>query len=338
MTRNTSFSIHTPNLQLFVDSTSLGDAKTCAQLYDYHIRQGYVPKSGTESVHLKWGLEYHAGLELYDRQRAQGLPHHRAQFDAVKYVILATWDFKLKRPWTGSEREPTKTRETLLRAVVWYTEQFKHDPLETLILSNGKPAVELSFRFDSGITTQTKVLKCEACDGVGCEICQGLGRVGESFILCGHLDKCVLLHGERATVDKKSTKGPLDDDFFVKFDLDNQMALYDAADQVVFPEPVEHIIIDGVQTGATFARFRRGFVTRSQARRDEWLRDLEYWLHQMELWAVSNHYPKNEKSCVRYGRKCEFFDVCRSDPHTRQLQLDNYFDKRMWNPLETREV
>ena len=39
-----------------------------------------------------------------------------------------------------------KTRFTLLRSVVWYLEQFENDPCETVILADGRPAVELSFR------------------------------------------------------------------------------------------------------------------------------------------------------------------------------------------------
>ena len=65
-------------------------------------------------------------------------------------------------------------RLTLLRSVVWYLDQFEHDSLETVILQDGKPAVELSFRFLTNYQAPT----------------------GEPFLLCGHFDRVALFNDE----------------------------------------------------------------------------------------------------------------------------------------------
>ena len=41
--------------------------------------------------------------------------------------------------------DTSRTKETLVRSVVWYLDEYKDDPLKTAMLPDGKPAVELSF-------------------------------------------------------------------------------------------------------------------------------------------------------------------------------------------------
>ncbi len=162
---NTSFSAQTPGL-----AVSLGlhvprrELKTCPRYYFYLNVLGFA--SRVESAHLVFGLEFHAALELYDRKKAEGLDHNACVLAAVRQALVKARNFKLKRPWASDE--PTKTRDTLIRSIVWYLDQFSEDPLATAILSNGKPAVELSFQID----------------GLGLE-----SSKGEEFKLCGHLDR-----------------------------------------------------------------------------------------------------------------------------------------------------
>jgi hypothetical protein len=312
---NTSFSTLLPNLQLAWDSVSRGAFKTCPRYYQYTIIKGYISKY--ENVHFIFGIGFHSALELYDRKRAEGLPHHEALLAATKYIIIYTWDFKRSRPWISDE--PTKTRETLIRAVIWYLIQFEDDPLETLILENGQPAVELTFHFNSNLNSCTD----------------------EPYILCGHLDRVVNWNSHIWIVDRKTTKSSLLKDtekFFAKFSPDDQMSGYYFGGTLIFEKPIKGIIIDAGQTAVTFTKFQRGFTTRTSSQLNEWHLDLGYMFKQAETYAKSNYYPMNEKSCSNYGG-CPFRDlVCSQPPEMRNEILDKFYTQRVWDPLLTREI
>src|SRR5215469_5106362 len=124
------------------DSTSLGWLKTCPRLYQYSMIEGWRPKQ--PSIHLHFGLLYHAALERYDRFRAEGLTHEDALRETTRQALVDSW------PWDFEPLErDTKNRETFIRSVVWYLDEFgENDTCETVILNNGKPAVELSFKME----------------------------------------------------------------------------------------------------------------------------------------------------------------------------------------------
>lgn len=322
-TINTSFSKLLPTLQLAWDSTSLGALKTCPAYYNYAIRQGYVPR--ITKVALKWGLEYHASLEAYDRALTKGQTHREAVHSAVRRALIGTWDFKTNRPWVSDE--PTKTRETLIRSIVWYLIQFENDPIKTVIFSDGTPAVEKSFSFDPGILSLS---------------------TGENFIICGHLDRIGVLNKRMWILDRKTTKGSIGPNYFEQYTPDNQMSLYDFGGHVVYFQDLAGIIIDAAQTGVNFTRFQRGQITRTPAQRDDWLRDTQTWLRIAESYAKQGHWPQNDKACNMYGsyqadrdewkNGCPYRPVCSSEPNMRPKVLEALYEKRIWDPLITREV
>ena len=272
---NSSFSRDLPLLQLAWDSTSLGALKVCPRYYYLSIVLGRVP-SEEVNVHLKFGKEFHATIEHYDHCRARGLDYETSVQSAVRFAILSTWNFELRRPWTSGD--PYKNRETLVRAVVWYLDQFANDPAETIILENGQPAVELSFRFDLEVTAIT----------------------GEHFMLCGHFNKRVRFVGRRYSKDIKTTKSQLGEGYFSRYSPDNQMSLYDIASVVCFPPELDHdsagnpepyggLMIDAVQLLITGARFQRGIVTRV----------LSTWNFELRRpWTSGDPY-KNRETLVR---------------------------------------
>ena len=235
---NSSISKISPRFAFAWDSTSIGAFKTCPRLYQLSVLEGWQPRE--ISVHLTFGLHFHSALERYDHLRFGGMDYEQALREVVKYLLTITWDEKKNRPWISDD--PNKNRLTLLRSVVWYLMQFENDPIETVRLANGKPAVELSFRFDSGYTT----------------------RYGESILLCGHLDRLAMLNGKAFVLDRKTTKSTINSSFFDKFSPDNQMTLYAIAGKVVYNIQIEGIIVDGAQIGVNFTRFLRGTVPRSE--------------------------------------------------------------------------
>jgi hypothetical protein len=319
---NSSFSTIMPNLQTSWDQTSLGELKLCPQKYKYSIIDGYEPRD--TNVHFIFGTAYHHAFELYDHLRADGLDYNEAVRETVTDTLVKTWRKDLNRPWPSDN--PQKNRGTLIRSIVWYLDQFKDDPLETVMLHDGRPAVELSFRIELGCAS---------------------ALTGEPFLLCGHIDKLVNFEGKKAIVDKKTTKNTINSSFFLKFSPDNQVSAYMLAGGIILDEPVTTMIIDAAQILVNSTRFQRGVIHRTEPQLQEWLRDTWVFIAQAETYARDNYWPRNDKACgqpsldpktgeVRYG--CPFREVCGSDPSIRPTLLAANFNRRVWDPIQPRTL
>jgi len=316
---NNSFSKELPNLQLYWDSTSLGALKTCPRYYYYSIVCGYT--SFYQSVHLTFGLLYHSALEFYDHKRFSGMDHEEALNSTVRKVLTDTWDAKLSRPIEMDS--DSKTRAGLLRTVIWYLDQFKEDTLHTVRLDNGKPAIELSFRFASGYKSS----------------------LDEDFYICGHFDKYAEMDDKYFIVDRKTTKNTLNEAFFERFKLDNQMTTYNFAGDVVLPHGISGIIIDAAQVAVTFSRFQRHQIYKPKSIIDEWYRDFGIYLTMAESYAKAEYWPMNNKACgtpriddktgeMVYG--CAFAQVCMKPESLRQQFLTAGYNRRVWDPTQIR--
>lgn len=309
---NSSFSRALPGLQLAVDSTSLTEFKRCARRYYYMIVLGYQSKH--ESVDLAFGILAHSTRERYDHLRAAQRGHEDALEEAIAWLLKATWKRELGRPWLSGD--PVKNRLTLVRTMVWYLDKFENDPLRTVILADGRPAVELAYAFDPGFEPAS---------------------TGEKFLLCGHLDRLAQLGDaeDAYVVDLKSTKHSLDARYFSHFTPHTQFSGYIVASKVVFHLPVVGLIVDAAQVLVSGSRFERALITRSEEQNEEFLRGTSQWLRLMDEYARTGEWPMNESSCGMYGG-CQFRDVCAKSPGARQVWLDAGFRKRSWDPLARR--
>lgn len=302
-------------LQYAWDSTSLGALKKCPRYYQYSILEGWRAKD--ESVHLVFGGAYASALETYHKLRAKGADYDDAVDAVVDLTLQKTWHQALfdeegnetapAHPWEPDHN--AKTRMNLIRSIVWYLEEFKNDPAKTLMLADGSPAVELSFKFNSGVS-------CEH---------------GE-FILCGHMDKLVDYGGDLFVMDQKTTGSTLGAYYFKGYNPDNQMTLYTLAGRIVYNTPVAGVIIDAAQIAVGFTSFARGITTRSEGQLEEFLLDFKYWTDVAALYAKAEHWPMNEASCGNYGG-CTFREICGKDSRVRELFLKTSFERRIWNPL-----
>lgn len=307
-----SFSQINQRHQLAWDSTSLGALKRCPRYYEYNIIEGYVSRQ--ESVHLRFGSEYNNALVTYHKSRALGKSKEEAELDALRYAMIHTWDEALGRPWTSDE--PTKNRETLIRTIIWYLAKYEEDSLETLVLATGEAAVELPFRID--IDTPS-------------------GLTGESYLLCGYLDRKVTFNGGAWITDWKSSKYALDEKYFDRYSPDNQVSQYAFAGTIIGAEPIKGVIIDAVQLGVTFSRFQRGQIGRTATQLEEWLKDSIYFIRLNETYVNENYWPQNDTSCEKYGG-CPYRKICSASPEIRPKLLDGLFSKRSWDPLVVREI
>lgn len=302
------------NIQFAWDSTSLGLLKICPRLYQYTIIEGWSPKG--ESVHLRFGQEYHQALQEYDVSRANGISHEDSLFDTIRALCSRTWDWDVDR---DSKAGKYKNRSTLLSLVIDYLDHFVDDPATTYIKSDGTPAVELSFRF---------------------ELDWG-PRAGEApYLLCGHLDRVVSFNNQLLVMDHKTSTSTLGSYWFDQWSPNNQMTLYTYAGQVVMSTPIKGVIISGAQIMLDQPnRFVRGFSYRTPDQLEEWLDDLRFWLVSAENYATIGHWPMNDMSCEKFGG-CRFRGICSKQASVRESFLKSDFDQlepsERWNPLRSR--
>lgn len=293
-------------VQFAWDNTSLGLFKTCPRKYYYTIHLGYVAR--VTPPPLAFGIHFHSLCQTWHHLLAAGIDKETALLRCTRLAGLLGETLP-----TG---DTARTKETLVRAFVWYMEQFWDDSASTVILSTGKPAVEYSFAF-SLMTYQ-----------------------GHDVLICGHLDRLVKWQGKVFCTDYKTSKYGLDRKFFAKFKPSTQMPLYVAATHIIAGETqdlpsADGVIIDGIQLGVNFCRYSRGVVEFSLEEVEEYLNGLKYWIKQAMDACAEGYFPGNEASCDQYGG-CVFRDICSKPPARRQAYLEGSFGKQTWNPLQSR--
>jgi RecB family exonuclease len=303
---NTSF---IGNFQFVWDSVSYGAIQTCPRKYKFSIIDGYQ-LSPTPST-LLFGIYFHKIQEVWHKLLAHGMDKDLALLRCVRLAGLLGENLLNDR----NER----TKETLIRATVWYLDQFKNDPAQTNIRPDGTPAVEYSFQLPLfNIDNQT-------------------------IYLAGHLDRVATFQNSVYLCDYKTTKSDLGDRFLSTFKPSYQFEGYLAAAHIlssvptsVFPSPPTGLIIDGIQLGVTFTRFQRFIVRITKPEIDEYLTDLEYTIKvKAKGYAEANHWPAEKTSCHLYGG-CEFLSVCSKPPQDRERILKTNYVKRTWDPAKAR--
>lgn len=321
------------------DSTSIKLAETCLYKYYLKMKCGWQPER--KSAHLIFGGIYAKALEDYYKAIAEGVDREQAIRDVVHMALVETWEYpdcetcegKGMESWgepfdqttaavcpdcggtgNGPGGQPwqsdhhLKTRGNLVRSIIWYFEQFKDDPCSTVMLSDGTPAVEHSFKLP----------------------------VDDGIVLCGHLDRLVTYADALYVQDQKTTGTTISSRFFESFKPDTQMSLYTFAGKSIFNLPVKGVMIDGAQIAVGFTRFERGFTFRADDELNEWYDNSMYHIEAARHAAVENHFPMNPSSCGNYGG-CEFRNICSKSPSVRQQFLKGSFVQGLvWNPLENR--
>lgn len=306
------------------DSTCLGLIKTCPRLYQYTMIDGWASRD--ESIHLRFGIEYHSSLQEYDIAKAAGASHEDAMRIAISGATTRMEGWTVDRDSkTGKYKNP----ETLISLVVDYLDHYEDDPAETYIKSDGTAAVELSFRFELDW---------------GPEAGHALGNGPEAgtqpYLLSGHLDRVINFNDNLFVLDHKTTTTTLSDYYFAQYEPNNQMTLYSLAGHTVLDAPIKGVCISGAQIMLESPnRFVRRFTYRTPDQLDEWLLDLRFHLANAEHYATVEHWPMNDSACDKFGG-CKFRGVCSKSPQVREMFLKSDFVKleedQKWSPLKSR--
>lgn len=313
------------SIQFAWDSVSITSMLACPRRYQYQIILGLVSNSPQYAIALVFGILFHKGLEFYHKARARGLDHDEATHEAV--MLLAALPATSTLPIDENidalaashnpdeddgitlRNSKIRTRYYLFRALVWYLEHYAADPVETIILPSGAPAVELSFRLPLAIDV-----------------------AGTPLLLCGHIDRGVVYNDQLYAGDYKTTKS-LTQQFFAMFDLSHQMTGYTVAGSAIFGNPAHGCMIDGVALQVGQVQLLRNFTRRTKGQIEEYLQTLKYVTHQAVRHYEQDDYPMNTASCYF----CDFKAICQQPPEFRSRFIRQHFtSKPGWNPLENR--
>lgn len=287
-------------VQWAFDATTLTVASGCMFKYGMEIVQGY--RSKNRSGHLIFGGAFASALE-YFYLKTEGEYEDRLRA-TVQYAMNLLWDREANAPVDFQIK--SKTRLTLLRALVQYLDKYEQTEgeLTTFTLSNGKPAVEVSFLYD----------------------------VGE-FYLAGHLDRIVNLNGRHFWIDQKTTSGTPTDYFFNYYNPAQQTYLYTWIGPHFLDVELEGGIIDAVGVHPGHTEFERRVMYIDKLLLEEWFEDTHVLVSNIQTANRTGHYPRNFNHCTKYG-KCPFFDYCNGSPALRQQELkDNFVQRPGWDPV-----
>lgn len=322
-------SFNAEGVQIVWDATSISLAQTCLRKYQYKLIDGW--SSPSLSVHLRFGQHYATALEHFYKFVATGMTEEEALIAVVKEALEATWDYEYEEeaadegvpgmartlsnvriipgsgaPWNSLHN--LKTRETLIRSIVWYFDHFATDPAPVHILSDGKPAVEYSFALP----------------------------VDNGIIFSGHLDRLVDYAGHPYVMDQKTSGTTITPYYFAQFKPNTQMSMYSFAAKVALGVPVKGVIIDAAQIAVGFTRFERNFTMRTEEELSEWYDNSMFWIAQAQEAARKNYFPMNAAACGNYGG-CEFREICSKSPEFRpQFLKGNFIQKDPWDPSSRR--
>lgn len=306
------------------DSTSIKLAETCLRKYKYKMLDGWQPRR--KSVHLLFGGWYATALEHYHKYIALGDTEDEALIKVVRETLISTWEYETEpteegddgypegvniirgtgKPWETDH--PAKTRENLIRTIVWYVDHFRSDPVKVYMKADGTPAVEFSFSFE----------------------------VDHGIFLSGHIDRLVEYSGQYYVMDQKTSGSTITQNYFENFDPDTQMSLYTLAGKIIYDKPVKGVIIDAAQIAVGFTRFTRGFTHRDEAKLDDWYEGALYTIERAQVATQENYFPGNPSACGNFGG-CEFRNVCSRTPSIREAFLSAEFVRgEIWDPLKRR--
>jgi hypothetical protein len=298
--------------QIVWDATSLSLFEACPRKYQLKMIEGWKPHR--TSVHLRFGSHYATALEHYHKRRFEGRTIEEATRDVVHEALIDTWDQVLNEDGTVKSEGPwdsgnvNKTRETLIRTIIWYIEEYRNEDAKILTLADGRPAVEYSF----------------------------LLPVDNGIYFSGHLDSVVEYGGDNYVRDQKTTKSTVGTYYFEDYKPHIQMSMYSFAGSAILASPVKGVVIDAAQIAVGFSRFSRGFTFRSDAELNEWYADSLKWIEIAHGMSAAMHFPMNPNSCGSYGG-CEFRRVCSRGKSVReQFLLADFTPNQQWNPAARR--
>lgn len=349
-----AFAPDNPFMQIAWDATSLELFLRDPWTYYCVIVEGW--RMPLPSAALLFGRLLHECCGVYCYHRLNDADHEAALDLAVEFAIrkaaegepvvgevgepnLPSWSLD-EIAANSARRGDRNQRDTyrLLRAVVWWCDEYGNDPLyQPIRLPSGRPAIEIHFDLPLGFT-------------IG----------GHDARLCGHLDGIVRAEtGELIVREWKHTTATIGGDrmsakyYFLRYKPNVQTNTYALAGKILLPsEPVRGVLVEACQTAVTFAHFEREWIDRPPAICDEWIECIRHHTSRASALAdqaaslvAEGHDPSlayaramNPATMRQYGQNL-FADAAFRLPRLRRQYLASKAVRtERWNPTEARDL
>lgn len=160
------------------------------------------------------------------------------------------------------------------------------------------------------------------------------------FIWNGRVDAVVRYKDKLWVLDHKTTS-MLGDKFLDDKMRSNQfLGYYYALNELVkkeYGEPLAGCLINAICTGTKEIRFQLYELPFSEWQVEEWIEEIGDKMFNIlclltNLFSDDYNILSERETCVtKYGR-CPFFEVCDSNPSTREQQLLTDFEEHNWHP------
>jgi hypothetical protein len=297
-------------------SSSMREAfSLCPRKFQWEQIYGYIPKE--ESVHLKFGSAYAAGIEAYRRSYYGSANKHLSPSDKLS-ESLADGMYAAILDW-GDYEPPdgvAKTFERLIGALVEYTLAYQPETDGCKpSMFQGEPRVEFSFTFEiPGIRHPT---------------------TGDPLLFTGRCDMLAEFNKGLFIFDDKTT-GALGPSWANQWRLRSQFTAYTVGAQEA-GHAVVGAIIRGIAILKTKYNLAEVITHRPPHIVEAWKKRVVHDAERMiEMWG-SGYWPEygqENGGCGQYGG-CPYQMLCESvNP---QGYLDVYFQNARWDPV-VREI
>ena len=302
-------SFHENGMQFGWDATSISAASTCQRYYQFSILEGW--RSAKASHHLIFGGELATALEHFYKYQISGMDWEDALDRVVQECLESTWERTeadpIGHPWQSFDS--AKTRENLIRTIVWYIDEFHDQPdMSVYILADGTPAVEHSFALP----------------------------VDNDVVFSGHIDRVVTFNNDPYVMDQKTTGMTISPHWFDQFKPHHQFSMYTFAGRAIWGLPIQGVIIDGIQIAVGFSRVQRSISMRTNEELEEWYNDTMLLIEDTQRNTLRGYFPMNPTACDKYGG-CTYRGVCQRPPGVRRNFLAASFEQENpWDPLVPR--
>tara|TARA_R110000803_G_scaffold80261_5_gene146072 strand:- start:11899 stop:12849 length:951 start_codon:yes stop_codon:yes gene_type:complete len=287
--------------QIVWDVSSIENLIRCSKYYQYNNLKGMrlsLPPTATY-----FGSAVHHGFEVLDTVRFYGGKVDEAVEQAVD-TILTEYGEGLRL-----STDNARSLQPALRAVVWRAEEFWDDPLETVAMPDGKPALEVRFEVP-------------------------LAFIDQPYRLSGRIDKMVEHNGDLYIVDTKTTKKVLNSWFFDGYMPSTQIYGYMWVCREILKLPIRGFIIDAVQTMVESTRFGRATFDVTPEQIDEWKSTVKDGFQRLVEYKNQQNYPHNYASCGNYGG-CVYRKVCAAPEWMRPTYIEDSYKCTTHFSLET---
>lgn len=280
-------------VQLVWDASSFEDFDKCPWFYKTRNLEGWKPKVGRVSA--RWGTLLHSCLEVYDHGLISGL----SSLDATELAINHA--FRVGKELVISD-DNSRTVVTLVRAVIWYADQFRNDPYRTAILPDGKAAIEVRFE---------------------------IPVPGRPYTVSGRIDRVADNDGFWI-IDRKTTKQTINEHWFASFNPSIQFSTYMWACHILGFNP-RGVLIEACQTMVNGSRWKRRTIEINRGVLAEFEADMVLHLDQVEHYHATGYWPRRRSGCNLYNG-CNMREICNALPSQRSRYLADGFEQRPYIP------